>query len=262
MRQRSVLLAERNRPVLRHIQALKKEHPLWGYRRVWAYLKYRMEMPVNKKRIYRLMKEHNLLVTKNHKLRAKRTGSRPKPRAVCPNQYWGIDMTKIKLAEWGWIYLVAVLDWYTKEIVGYSVRSRSKTSDWLDALYCAVDERFPEGIRDSKANPPFLISDNGCQPTSVRFMESCSDLGIRQIFTSWSNPKGNADTERVMRTIKEDLVWTHEWDTVEEFKGAFAKWVIAYNTDYPHQSLDYKTPQQRHENYIAAQPRLLKNALA
>ena len=74
-------------------------------------------MQVNKKRIYRLMKENNLLVSKNSRNRAKRTVFRPKPKASYPNQIWGTDMTKIKLGSWGWYYLVVVLDWYTKKMV-------------------------------------------------------------------------------------------------------------------------------------------------
>ena len=68
------------------------------------------------------MKEKNdLLVTKLNKYRAKRKVSRPKPKAAYPNQIWGTDMTKINIGSWGWYYLVIVLDWYTKQIVGYKL---------------------------------------------------------------------------------------------------------------------------------------------
>lgn len=65
------------------------------------------------------MKENSLLVTKNERLKAKRTVTRAKPRASRPNQFWGIDMTKILIGTYGWMYLVIVLDWYTKEIIGH-----------------------------------------------------------------------------------------------------------------------------------------------
>ena len=97
---------ERNKPLLQRIIELKAEHPFWGYRRIWAYLKYREGIPVNKKRIYRVMKEQKLLVTKNMRLRACRTPMKSKIRAHQLNQFWGIDMTKIKLRYWGWMYLV------------------------------------------------------------------------------------------------------------------------------------------------------------
>ena len=237
----------RNAALLERIEDLKAEHPLWGYRRVWAYLRYRQATPVNKKRIYRLMKEDALLVTKLYKTRAKRTIYRPKPRAQRPNHIWGTDMTKIKIASWGWLYLEVVLDWYTKEIIGYSLSLQSKTEDWLDALEKAVNNRFPEGIRDSMDKTLLLVSDNGCQPTSQRYMKSCAAMGIKQIFASWSNPKGNADTERVLRTLREDLIWPNDWDNPFDFQRALAAWIKNYNEDFPHQSLSYMTPAEFHE---------------
>jgi transposase InsO family protein len=243
-RRQSESVKQRNLALLEQIKDLKADHPLWGYRRVWSYLKFRQAIPVNKKRVYRLMKEHGFMVTKNIRLKAKRTQMRPKPRADQPNQFWGIDMTKIRMATWGWLYLTVVLDWHTKEIVGFSLGLQSKTEDWLRALHQAVNDRFPKGIRESLKEQLFLISDNGCQPTSQRFMQDCSLLGLKQIFTTWSNPKGNSDTERVMRTIKEDLVWPYEWDNPFKFEIALNLWIDRYNTDFPHQSLNNMTPNQ------------------
>lgn len=248
-RAKSLMVMQRNKELLSEIKLLKNDHPLWGYRRVWSYLKYRQGFTVNRKRIYRLMKEHDLLVTPQTRLRAKRGPGRPKPHADRPNQFWGIDMTKIKLYGWGWLYLTVVLDWYSKEIVGYSLSLQSKTQDWLQALQQAVNSRFPHGIRDS-SQQLFLISDNGCQPTSHRFMRECATMGIKQIFTTWNNPKGNSDTERVMRTIKEDLVWPCDWDNPFAFERALTSWVTQYNSDFPHQALDNLTPSQFYENFL------------
>ena len=242
-RARSQSRIETDKPILAGIIALKSEHPLWGYRRVWAYLRYRQGIVVGKNRIYRLMKENKLLITKQSRLLAKRTPIRPKPRASCPNQYWGMDMTKVKVSSFGWVYLHIVLDWFSKEIIGYSFSLQSKAADWLEALNMAVNHRFPDGIRQALSKPK-LITDNGCQPTSERFIKDCSELEIKQIFTTWNNPKGNADTERVLRTLKEDLVWPYDWDSPFALESAFIKWVSDYNTDFPHQALNYKTPAQ------------------
>ena len=249
-RAKSQSVIARNQVLLGQIQEIKTDHPLWGYRRIWSYLKYRQGIPVNKKRVYRLMKEQNLIVTPNIRLKAKRGPIRPKPHAEHPNHFWGIDMTKIKMASWGWLYLTVVLDWYTKEIIGYHLGLQSKTEDWLSALHQAVNSRFPKGILETNKERVFLISDNGCQPTSLRFMWNCSTLGLKQIFTTWSNPKGNSDTERVMRTIKEDIVWPYEWDNPFDFEVALGKWINDYNTDFPHQSLNNMTPRERHESFV------------
>lgn len=67
-----------------------------------------------------------------------------------------------------------------------------------------------------------------------------------QIFTSYNNPKGNADTERMIRTAKEELFWLHEWESHEQLKWR-AAWVEDYNNNYLHSALGYKTPNEVHE---------------
>lgn len=187
------------------IKEIKTEHLFWGYRRVTAWLRHREGIIVNHKAVRRIMKENGLTVVQPiHK--AKRA-SRRKPKAQRPKQYWGIDMTKFMIPSVGWVYLVVVLDWYTKKIVGHEVSLRGRTVEWREALDRALQVEFPEGVRSSGLK---LISDNGSQPTSVAFMNDMAVLGIEQIFTSYDNPKGNADTERVMRTIKEELIWLNE----------------------------------------------------
>ena len=160
MRKKSLKVNKINESVLAMIKDIKAEHPFWGYRRCWAYLYYREGIKVNKKRIYRLMRENDLLVNKK-RYKAKRRPTRPKPKACYPNHIWGTDMTKIKIGIWGWYYLVIVLDWYTKEIIGYHLNLQSKSKDWQVAIEEAVTRRFPKGIKDSLIEPLFLVSDNG-----------------------------------------------------------------------------------------------------
>jgi transposase InsO family protein len=238
-RQTSQAVIDRNRPLLEAIRQIKQEHPFWGYRRVWAYITYHKQIVVNKKRVYKIMKKNNLLVTKVARLRAKRTPMRSKPKAGAPNEIWGIDMTKIKIQEHGWAYIVLVLDWYSKKIVGTHVEMRSKTEDWLIALEDGLSRQCPNGAREVGLK---LVSDNGCQPTSERFMKTCNTLGIKQIFTSYCNPKGNAETERMMRTMKEELLWLREWNSIEQVKTALTKWVKEYNESYLHSAHGYRPP--------------------
>ena len=159
-------------------------------------------------------------------------------------------MTKVMIPGFGWLYLVIVLDWYTKKIAGYSISIRSKTDDWLDALNNACNNQFPDGILSKKQNL-YLVNDNGSQPTSLRYMQACSVMEIKQIFASYNNPKGNADTERVMRTIKEDFVWTQDFSSSEEFIVQFKQWVNDYNNDFLHSSLNYLTPCEFEKEQLA-----------
>ena len=245
-RKRSQSVELRDETMLALIQPLKAEHPAWGYRRIWAYLKYREDISISKRRIYRILKEHKLLAINTRKLRAIRT-ERPKPKCTEPNRLWGIDMTKIRVKSCGWCYLVAVKDWASKKIVGWSLSLTSKTRDWLDALQRGINKQFPFGIREYEQL--MLVSDNGCQPTSSAFMAACSVLGVKQIFTSFCNPKGNADTERFFRTLKEDIVWPREYENYAELESTLSSWIKAYNEDYPHSSIDYQTPVQYEQNH-------------
>ena len=93
------------------------------------------------------------------------------------------------------------------------------------------------------------MSDNGSQPTPVAFMKSCREMDVKQAFTSYGNPKGNADTERVFRTMKEKLLWLREWHSPFELTDALGKWVESYNRSYLHSSLGYKSPEKFEEEY-------------
>jgi putative transposase len=246
-RQSSPLVAQRNEDLLQRIRELKAEHPFWGYRRIWAYLRFVENRAVNRKRILRLMREHHLLVPPHLRLKAKRTPMGSKPRPTKPNEWWGIDMTKVLVQEVGWVYIVIVLDWCTKAVVGYHAGTRCTAKQWLAALDMAVNSRFPHGAREQGLS---LMSDNGCQPTSLAFMEACSTLGIHQAFTSYNNPKGNADTERFMRTLKEECLWLQEWTSPLELILALDRWIEIYNHHYLHSALGYKPPRQFEQDYL------------
>jgi transposase InsO family protein len=245
-REVEIIPEERDRDLLERIQGIKMEHPFWGYRRVRAWLLHRGKMRVNEKRVRRVMKENGLMATQTVH-RAKRTPQRSKPRAERPRQYWGIDMTKFLIPVLGWVYLVIVLDWYTKKIVGWDLSLRSRASEWKSALEMAIQREFAEGVRGQGLK---LISDNGSQPTSVSFMRDMATLGIEQIFTSYDNPKGNAETERMFRTIKEEIIWLNEFSSLDEAKQKIGHWIdLDYNKLYVHSGLGYISPEEFEELY-------------
>ena len=121
--------------------------------------------------------------------------------------------------------------------------SSSKSSDWIAVLNEAVNLQFSNGIREAVVIPE-LVCDHACQPTWTAFFKVCSELGIQQIFASYSNPEGNADTERVIRALKEDLVWPRVFDSVTDFEKALNVWQKEYNEDYPLSSPGYMTPYE------------------
>jgi putative transposase len=229
-----------NQVVLEKLKELRLAHPFWGYRRMTAWLKYREGLGVNRKRIHRLMRENGLLVEQvRHK--ALRTSQRGKPKATRPNQYWGIDMV--------------VLDWYTKEIVGWNLSLRAKTSEWKEALDRDLCEKFPWGVRGQGLD---LVSDNGAQPTSVAFMKDTAELGINQIFCSYDNPRGNAETELVIRTIKEEVLRLNDFGSFEEAGATIGAWVDEdYNRLYVLSALGYWSPEDFRRQWIQSQEAVL-----
>ena len=144
------------------------------------------------------------------------------------------------------VYVVIVLDWYTKKIVGHYSGTRATSRDWLQALEKGLNREFPGGVRGQGLK---LMSDNGSQPTSLSLMKACYNLEVEQVFTSYNNPKGNADTERMIRTMKEELFWLREWDSERELSLELDKWVEYYNRNYLHSALGYRSPNQTEVEY-------------
>lgn len=232
------------------IKLIQSKHPSWGYSRVTNWLKHREGMAVNEKRIYRIMQEKGLLIrNKSHKaIRANNNKSKPRPDK--PNQWWGTDMTKFLIPDIGWAYLVIVLDWFTKKCIGWHVDMLGRTKEWLKALDMAVLNQCPNGSREMGIN---LMSDNGSQPTSNMYINHCNLLGIKQAFTSYNNPKGNADTERFMRTIKEECIWLNEFSLVQEAREKIGIAINEYNNLYVHSSLDGISPVEFEQNWLKEQ---------
>jgi hypothetical protein len=97
-------------------------------------LRFVEQVPVNKRRILRLLREHRLLVTAHQRLKAKRTPTGRKPEPAKPNEWWGIDMTKVLVGDFGWLAIVGVLDWYTTIMVGSYAGLQRTASHGLAAL--------------------------------------------------------------------------------------------------------------------------------
>ena len=111
----------------------------------------------------------------------------------------------------------------------------------------AIAREFPKG---AKIEGLRLISDNGSQPIETSFMRNMLTLCIEQKFTSYDNPKGNADTERVMRTIKEEVIWLKEFSILQEATERIGKWTeVDYNKLYVHSELGYMSSKELEELY-------------
>jgi transposase InsO family protein len=193
------------------------------------------------------MNEHGLLVQVKH-YKAKRTPQTTKPTATHKNHWWacpttpfrrGSDMTKFYVHTVGWVYLVIVLDWFSRKIVGHGFGLRPTTDLWISALHMAVQNECPAGSRSYDIH---LMTDNGSQPTSQKYETVVETLGIEHITTSYANPKGNAETERVIRIFKEEAIWPNEFFSYAEAIAVGERAISFYNNQYPHSMLGELSP--------------------
>jgi transposase InsO family protein len=120
------------------------------------------------------------------------------------------------------------------------------------AFFCAhcgaVNRQFPDGVQGHGLN---LMADNGCLPTALAFMRACAAMGIRQAFTGYSNPKGNADTERFLRALKEELVWLREWTSPAVVLAALDRWIADDKAGYLHSALGYRSPEAFQADHLS-----------
>jgi putative transposase len=213
----------------------------YGYRRVAWWLQRKKGLPVNRKRVLRVMRERGLLV-RSRRLRARRKKEWGRVEAAEPNQIWQTDMTKIWAGPAvGWAYLVCVIDCCTREIVGWNLSHRCRTEDALAAVEQAVLVRLPEGSRTARVT---LTTDNGTQFTSTRFIETLNRLGITHRRTAYHHPEGNSYIERFHRSLKEEEVWTAEYRSVQEAQESISRWIQEYNHNRPHSGVGNRTPRE------------------
>jgi putative transposase len=156
-----------------------------------------------------------------------------------PNHIWGIDITYIRL-ESGWLYLVAVLDWYSRRILSWAL---SQTLE-LDFVLTAVDQALLQAV------PEIWNSDQGSHFTSPRYIERLQNAGVKISMDGRGRARDNIFTERFWRTIKYEEVYLHEYASPKEAYRQLFQYIQFYNFVRPHQSLEYRTPAQVYDGAV------------
>lgn len=230
------------------IRELKSRKPTWGIRRVRAWLRKSLGVPLGRKRTARLLREERLLCP-----RLKKRPPRPfKPRYLAsgPNQVWAMDMTQFMLSGGQKVFVVVVLDIFLRRLVGWHLSHRCRAQEWLAALDMALLSEFPTGTR---AQDLTLRLDNGCQPTSNRFQDTLKTCGVNPEWIGYNSPKQNAHVERVIGTLKADWLWLEECDTFAEANALVTRAVREYNEEHPHVALAFLSPDEYRQAYYAGQ---------
>lgn len=161
----------------------------------------------------------------------------PKPDIFRTNQVWYSDITFIRTAE-GWLYLAAVMDAFSKRIVGYAMADHMRTDLVIQALRMATKQRcFPKAL--------IHHSDKGSQYTSYAYQRELAGWGMRPSFTGIGACLDNAHIESFFASLKKELVYQTEFISREQAKSAINEFInMFYNSWRLHSSLGYQTPNE------------------
>lgn len=213
--------------------------PFYGTRRMVVCLA-QAGYAVNRKRVQRLMRQMGLagMAPGPHTSRP-HPGHRIYPyllRGVAvtrPNQVWSTDITYIRLAR-GFVYLVAIIDWYSRKVLGWRV------SNSMEAAFCV--DCLEETLR-LHGRPEIFNSDQGAQFTSTSFTEVLTREGITISMDGRGRALDNIFVERLWRSLKYEDIYLKGYATIGELMLGLTEYFAFYNAERPHQSLAYCTPR-------------------
>lgn len=219
-----------NLMLMRKIDEQFLETPFFGVRQMTWHLRNEGNL-VNEKRIRRLMrlmrlmpiyqKPNTIKAAKSHKTYPYLLKGL---RVTQPNQVWASDITYIPMRR-GFLYLVAIIDWYTRKVLAWRI------SNTLEADFCV--EALNEAM--AKYGPPEIMNtDQGSQFTSFVWTDCLRRSGVRISMDGKGRYLDNIFVERLWRSLKYECVYLHAWKTGSQARAGIAKWVEFYNNKRPH----------------------------
>jgi putative transposase len=223
------------------IVEVAKANPTDGYRMVWALVRRRLGVAVNRKRVLRVLREQGLIQRRRSVPRRRRPGFF---RVERPGQLWHMDMTSIWVAEHGWCYLNAIIDCCTRELVGWSLDVRCRASEAIAVFEAAIAASgfVPDELEvGDEAERLTLGTDNGTAFTSRAFRAALAQREVAHRRGGYRDPESQAFIESWFAKLKEREVWLNEYETLNDARSAIGRYVDRYH-HRPHSGLDYKTP--------------------
>jgi len=240
--------SELNLFLMRLIDQQYMKTPFYGWPRMTAHL-CRQGYKVNHKRVQRLMSKMGLqAVYPKRQTSIPAKGHKVYPYLLRnltithPNQVWSTDITYIPMRH-GFMYLVAVIDWYSRYVLAWEL------SNTLDGLFCldALDQALARG------QPAIFNTDQGAQFTALAFTSRLETAGIRISMDGRGRALDNVFVERLWRSVKYEHVYLYEYETVPELGKGLGEYFMFYNHERLHQSLSYQTPAEVHFAGLPAQ---------
>jgi len=217
--------------------------PFYGARRMAAWLRSQGH-EVNRKHMRRLMRVMGLkAIYRRPRTSKPAVGHRVYPYLLGglaitqPNQVWAADITYIPMAR-GFLYLVVIMDWYSRYVVSW------RLSNTLDADFCV--DALQEALR--KERPDIFNTDQGAQFTSEAFIGLLEQHGIRISMDGKGSYNDNLFIERLWRTVKYEEVYLKAYRDGRDARAGLGEYLRFYNAERPHQALGYRTPAEVFSN--------------
>jgi len=230
-----------NEQLMKLIDEQYIETPFYGIDKMTAWL-HRLGHHVNHKRVRRLMRQMGLEAVYPHR---KRALSLPDSQhKIYPyllkdvqisrcDQVWSADITYIRMYR-GWLYLVAVMDWFSRYVLSWEVSVTLESEFCVSALKQAL----------SFGRPEVFNTDQGSQFTSDDFTKLLLEAGVQISMDGKGRVFDNIFVERLWRTVKVEEVYLRDYQTVTEAAYSLGRYFKLYNNQRLHQALDYQTPAE------------------
>jgi putative transposase len=228
-----------NLAIMRLIDQQYLERPFYGSRKIKLWLN-KQGHPVNRKRVQRLMRLMGIEAIYQ------------KPRTTIPslenkvypyllrnvtithcNHIWSTDITYIPMRQ-GFMYLVAVIDWFSRHVLSWRLSNSLDTSFCLEALEDAL----------TQATPEVFNTDQGAQFTSLEFTSLLASYGIAISMDGRGRALDNVYIERLWRSVKYEDIYLKDYETVDELYQGLTAYFAFYGQTRPHQALRYQTPYE------------------
>jgi putative transposase len=221
------------------IDELYTQYPFYGSRRIAEQMK-REGVVINRKAVQRHMREMGIVaIYPGPNLSRRQHKEHVFPYLLrnltvsASNHVWGIDITYIRMQK-GWMYLVAVLDWYSRYVVSWELDQTLE----MPFVVSAVENALLTAV------PVIWNSDQGSHFTSPQYLQLLQNAQVKISMDSKGRALDNIFTERLWRTVKYEEVYLHDYTSPREARNQLSRYFEFYNQKRLHQALDYRTPAE------------------
>lgn len=212
------------------------KHLEFSSRELACFITDTMDFSVSEKTVYRILKNNGLIAPNESKRFPAAHEYHTKTKRI--NEQWQTDATYLFIVDWGWWYLISVLDDYSRKIVAWRLQRSMKADDFAEVVELAYEKA---GIKKDDADKPRLVTDRGPALISEDFNDFLEEKGILHILASPYHPQTNGKIERYHRSLKEKIL-LNVHDLPEKLKAEIGKYISHHNKRRYHEALGNVTP--------------------